>query len=391
MTNTDTRQEKLSNIRTRMSAAIKENDDKALEIVLTDYGKMISEEILSKVDNTVDFIDSSILAARNIRQLTSQEKSYYNKFIEAGKSADPRSAIANIEEDFPKTTINEVLDDIRHDHPLLDVIDFHNTSAITRWVYNTQPEQTAVWGELTSAITKELEGSIGVLEMTQCKLSAFMYIAQDLLDLGPNWIDLYIRNTLYEAISVGASTGIIDGTGKSMPIGMTRDLDGAVVSGEYPRKTAIEITDLSPKTYGDLLSTLAVDPRGYQRPVVNPIFAVNPADYFKIVFPATTILTPGGGYAKDVLPYPTRIIQDTGVPSGHAVMGIPRLYFMGIGLAKGGRIETSDEYKFLEDMRTYKIRFLGNGRPKDNKAFMLLDISKLEPTYPTVNTYKLGE
>lgn len=391
MTNTDNRQEKLAGIRSQMSAAVKSNDDKALETALADYGKMISEEILSKVNNTVDVIDSSILAARNVRQLTSQEKNYYKKFIEAGKSADPRAAIANIDEDFPKTTINEVLDNIRHDHPLLDVIDFHNTSAITRWVYNTQGQQTAVWGELTSAVTKELEGSIDVLEMTQCKLSAFMYIAQDLLDLGPNWIDLYIRNTLYEAVSVGASTGIIDGTGKNMPIGMTRDLDGAVVSGEYPQKTAIPITDLSPKTYGNLLSTLATDPNGFQRPVINPIFAVNPADYFKIVFPATTILTAGGGYAKDVLPYPTRIIQDTGVPSGKAVLGIPRLYFMGLGLAKNGRIETSDEYKFLEDMRTYKIRFLGNGRPKDNKAFMLLDISALEPTYPTVNTYKLGE
>lgn len=391
MTNTDNRQEKLVGIRAQMSAAIRDNDDKALEVALTDYGKMISDEILSKVDKTVDVIDSSILASRNIRQLTSQEKSYYKKFIEAGKSADPRAAIANIDEDFPKTTINEVLDDIRHDHPLLDVIDFHNTSAITRWVYNTQGQQTAVWGELTSAVTKELEGSIDVLEMTQCKLSAFMYIAEDLLDLGPNWIDLYIRNTLYEAVSVGASTGIIDGTGKNMPIGMTRDLEGAVVSGEYPRKTAKAITDLSPKTYGELLSTLATDPNGFQRPVVNPILAVNPADYFKIVFPATTILTSGGGYAKDVLPYPTRIIQDTGVPANHAVLGVPRLYFMGLGLGKNGRIETSDEYKFLEDMRTYKIKFYGNGRPKDNKAFLYLDISALEPTYPTVNTYKLGE
>jgi len=391
MTNTDNRQEKLADIRSQMSTAIKDNDDKALETALTSYGKMISEEILSKVNNTVDVIDSSILAARNVRQLTSQEKSYYKKFIEAGKSADPRSAIANIDEDFPKTTINEVLDNIRHDHPLLDVIDFHNTSAITRWVYNTKGEQKALWGELTSAVTKELEGSIGVLEMTQCKLSAFMYIAQDLLDLGPNWIDLYIRNTLYEAVSAGASAGIIDGTGKNMPIGMTRNLAGAVVDGEYPRKDAVPVTDLSPETYGELLSTLATDPNGFQRPVINPILAVNPADYFRIVFPATTILTSGGGYAKDVLPYPTRIIQDTGVPSGKAVLGIPRLYFMGLGLAKNGRIETSDEYKFLEDMRTYKIRFLGNGRPKDNNAFLFLDISALKPTYPTVNTKSLGE
>lgn len=391
MTNTDNRQEKLSDIRSQMGAAIRDNDDKALETALADYGRMITDEILSKVDNTVDVIDSNILAARNIRQLTSQERNYYNKFIEAGKSADPRSAITNITDDFPKTTINEVLDTVRHDHPLLDLIDFHNTTAITRWVYNTQGQQSAVWGELTAQITQELQGSIAVLEMTQCKLSAFMYISRDLLDLGPTWVDVYIRNTLYEAISVGAATGIVDGTGKNMPIGMTRDLEGAVVAGEYPRKTAVAVTELTPKVYGNLLSTLATDPNGYQRPVINPILVVNPADYFKIVFPATTILTTGGEYAKDVLPYPTRIIQDTAVPANHAVLGIPRLYFMGIGLSKNGRIETSDEYKFLEDLRTYKIKFYGNGRPKDNKAFLYLDISGLLPTYATVNTRELGE
>ena len=52
---------------------------------------------------------------------------------------------------------------------------------------------------------------------------------------------------------------------------------------------------------------------------------------------------------------------------------------MGMGLVKDGKIEYSDEYKFLEDYRTYKIRFLGEGRPKDNTAFKVLDISGLKP------------
>ena len=43
-----------------------------------------------------------------------------------------------------------------------------------------------------------------------------------------------------------------------------------------------------------------------------------------------------------------------------------------------------DSVKFLEDNRVYKIRLLGNGRPKDNKSFEVLDISGL-----TALTYKI--
>ena len=49
-----------------------------------------------------------------------------------------------------------------------------------------------------------------------------------------------------------------------------------------------------------------------------------------------------------------------------------------MGLVKDGKIEYSDEYKFLEDYRTYKIRFLGHGQAKDNKDFIVLDISDLK-------------
>ena len=58
---------------------------------------------------------------------------------------------------------------------------------------------------------------------------------------------------------------------------------------------------------------------------------------------------------------------------------------MGLGSSKNGKIELSDDYKFLEDLRTYKIKLYGNGFPKDDNAFLYLDIENLVPTYPTVN------
>lgn len=401
MTNPDVRQERLNDIRARMSAGVmammseetKETGSAEFEAALKDYQKVITDEILAKYEISKDVLDSNILAARGIRQLTSEERAYYTAIINAMKSADPRAAITNVNLDFPTTTINSVLEDIRTAHPLLDFIDFVNTTAVTKWLYNTEGEQTAVWGELTSAIVAELAGSIDKLDMTQCKLSALFSIPNDILDLGPEWVDIYIRSIMIEAYSVGLEYGVVDGTGKNMPIGMTRDVsdDVVITAGEYPRKTAIEVTTLDPATVGDLLSTLATSPSGKPRTVGRPILVINPIDYYQIVFPATTIRTVEGGYANNVLPIPVDIVQSTAVPSKHAIFGIARRYLMGIGLTKNGRIETSDQYHWAEDERVYKIKGFGNGRPKDNNAFLYLDITNLVPTYATVQNIPLGE
>ena len=52
---------------------------------------------------------------------------------------------------------------------------------------------------------------------------------------------------------------------------------------------------------------------------------------------------------------------------------------MGIGTAKSGKIEYSDEYHFLEDERIYLTKLYGHGEPMDNNAFQVLDISGLKP------------
>lgn len=62
-------------------------------------------------------------------------------------------------------------------------------------------------------------------------------------------------------------------------------------------------------------------------------------------------------------------------------MGLGNRYFMGLGVGgSGGKIEYSDEFKFLEDVRTYKIKLYGNGEPLDNTAFQYLDITNLKPS-----------
>ena len=363
--------------RDRLKQALEKGDTEEFSQAFMDYMSAIEQAILREAKGIVSISDSNILASRGVRQLTSKEREFYQKTIEAMQTYP--NSLNNLDVVMPETIINEVFDELKAEHELLSVIDFRNVTGLVRFLLNTNARQLAQWGPLNSEIVKELESGFKDIQLGQNKLSAYMLVSQDMLDLGPEWLDRYVRVVLYEALAFGLEYGIIKGTGKEMPIGMIRDLKGAVVDGEYPEKEARKVLDLEPVTYGDILADLAVNEKGFTRVVRNLVLIVNPVDYFRKIMPATTIRRPDGTYANDVLPYPTRIIQSTEVDEGKAVLGMAKRYFMGMGLVKNGKIEYSDEYKFLEDYRTYKIRFLGHGQPKDNNDFLVLDISELKP------------
>ena len=69
--------------------------------------------------------------------------------------------------------------------------------------------------------------------------------------------------------------------------------------------------------------------------------------------PATTVLAPDGTYRNDVFPFPTKVIQSVGVPANHAVIGLAKRYFMGIGPAKGGLIQMRLFILTFQALRTF--------------------------------------
>lgn len=368
-------------LREKLAMAFKSTDEGAIVAAFTDFAATMQAEILEDAKTFQMTADSTILARRGIHQLTMEESKFYMGIMDAMKNPSPQMAFAGIDAALPETVIENVLADIRANHPLLAAIRFQNTTALTKFIINKQGAQLAVWGPLNSAITKELSGAIGLLDLTLCKLSAFMPISKDMLAVGPQWLDAYVRATLAEAIALALETAIVTGTGKDEPIGMDRDVSEGVTvtAGVYPKKTAVAINDLSPETYGALLATLAEGPNGKQRPITKVLLVVSPADYFTKVFPATTVKAADGTYSKDVFPFPTEVIQSAAVAPGEAIVGIPEKYFMGIGAGtNGGKVEYSDDFRFLEDERVYLTKLYGNGRAMDNNAFLRLDISNLK-------------
>ncbi len=369
--------------------ALKSEDTAQVAQAFVDMAENIQQEVLERAKDAaaVEQMDAAALAARGLRQITSEEKRYYEALITAMKSGDPKQALANLDVTMPKTIIEDVFDSLKAEHRLLSVIDFNNTTYVTEWILNKNGKQKAVWGEITAEIEKELSGDFEKLDMVMFSLTAFMPVAKSMLDLGPTWLDSYVRQVLQDALYVGLEEGIVCGTGVKMPIGMMKDLNASkTAEAPYPDKTAVKVTAFTPEVYGGLIGKMAVSRNNRPRAVGDVIMVVNPVDYWQKVMPATTIQRPDGTFANNVLPYPTDVIQSEEVPSGKAVLGIAKQYFCGIGTGKDGVIEYDDSYKFLQRERVYAGHLYGNGKPKDNNSFLVLDISELKPAAYTVYT-----
>jgi len=370
----------LQELKDNLAVAMKSEDENAIAMAFTPFAEAIQQNVIEEFKTYQQTADSNILTTRGVHQLTADENKFYQGIIGAMQSADPRQAFTTLPTAYPTTIIDNVIADIKATHPLLDAITFTNTTVLTKMIVNKQGTQLAVWGALNTAITAELSGAIGEIDLTLCKLSAFMPISKDMLAVGPTWIDAYVRGVLSESIALATEEAIINGTGKDMPIGMNRSVadDVTVTAGVYPKKTALVVSDLKPVTFGAIAAKLAVAPNGKTRPVNNILMVVNPVDYFTNVFPSTTIRAVDGTYTYNVLPYPTTIIQSTAVAANSAIFGLADKYFMGIGAGtNGGKIEFSDEFRFLDDQRVYLTKMYGNGKALDDNAFILADITTM--------------
>lgn len=377
MQSEDLVQQKRTEIMQRMADATRDNNAEAFTQAWLELSDQIAQNLRAEFQQAQDVQDAGILAARGCRVLTSAEQKYYTTVIEAMKSDNPKQALTNANVVLPETTVDAVFEDLKSEHPLLSAINFQNTGALVKLLLSSSGG-AAAWGSINAEVTSELSAEFVEIDLTLCSLTAFLPVNRHMIDLGPAWMDRYVREVLGEALAVKLEVGIVDGNGKDAPIGMNKKLTGAV-DGVYSVKSAEAVTDFSPETYGTLLSQLSVNSKGKHRSISRVILVVNPADYFTKVFPATTVRGADGTFNSNVFPFPTDVYPSVGVPQGKAIMGIGKKYFMGIGTQAGGRIEFSDHVQFLQRNRVYMISLYGYGRALDENDFKYLDISGLKP------------
>ncbi len=258
-----------------------DNDAAGFAVAFDQMIESIGDSVRQDYADMVSETDSKVLASRGVRQLTSEETKYYQALSDALRSQNPKQALSNLSVVMPETVIDSVFEDLRTNHPLLSKITFTPTNSAIKMLVNTNDYQEATWGALCDEIIKELMSGFKEIETGMYKLSAFMPVCKAMLDLGPVWLDNYVRQVLYEALANGLEVAIVKGDGNGKPIGMTRQVgDGVTVTGGvYPEKEKIAVTDLSVKTMGNLLSKISVTEKGNQRTVSDVILLVNPTDY----------------------------------------------------------------------------------------------------------------
>ena len=376
----------------QMAEALDSGDQAAIALAWSAFGDSIANQIRKDIAAMSADADRAVLSSRGYRQLTAQESKWYQRFSEAAKAAKTKQAFIDLlghedaDDIMPETILDDVLRYLVENRPLLSKIRFQNAGYSSKWVINDNTVQRGGWGEIDAEIISEIKGALKVIDITQAKYSCYAIIPLDILDMGPVFIDSFIRSTLAEALGLGLEEGIVSGTGVNMPTGMMKNPNGSYnQSTGYPDKTAIKVTSFDPKGYGELCAKVAVTEKGKQRTFQKVDLVVSMVDYLTKVMPATTVLTANGnGYVRDQFPFPTEVIPCSSVPSGKAILGVLGDYTLAVGGSRNGNIEFDDSVGFLDDTRTFRLVQHAAGRAYDNNSFVVLDISDLDPAYITV-------
>ena len=382
-----------------MAAAMRSDDPEVQAAAWAQFHQSLTERLMADFEEVKQSNDSAILVQRGYRQLTTAETQWYQKLADAMRSANPKQAFVDIigedieAEIMPETIIEDVYRNLQEEHPLLQRVNFTYVKYATKWILNDHTATKAVWGKITDEITKQITSGFKVVAVNQSKLSAFAFIEKGMLDLGPTFLDAYVRAVLSEAMYCGLEYGIVAGTGVDEPIGIIRDIhEGVTVSTTdgYPKKTAVAVTKFDPASYGALLAQLAETEDGHKRSFAGVALLCNQKDYLTKIMPASTALTEDGRYVTGLFPFPTEVIITNEMADNEAAIGLLDEYDVLVGGEQNGVIEFSDEFKFVEDLRYFKVKQYATGRAFDNTSFILLNIQNLEPTYITVSALVSG-
>ena len=351
--------------------ATSEQVNAALEAYVTAIAEDAGKQVRAEYDELKNVTDNRVLEARGITTLTAEETKFYNEAVKTGGF--------DSEVVWPETILERVFENLQKDHPILSIINFTPTVGRVK-VIRARRTGVAVFGPLHKDLEGQLDSKFGASEFVQLALTAFFLVSNDTLDLGPRWIDRFINLSLTEAVRDIWAEKIITGTGNDEPIGLLKDLDGAVTAGVYPDKaTAGTLTFGKDKIVTEVASvmkklskfTYKVDKTDEgevkYRSVAGKVFLiVNPVNYWDIVSRITFAnLNNIYGSAMPFIDV-KNIIESVDVPENKLIAFVEGEYD-----ATQSRAEKVSVYKETFAMKRatlYAVDMLGNGYPTNNEA-----------------------
>jgi len=360
--------------------ATPEEMNSALEAYVTAVAEDAGKQVRMEYEELKNVTDNQVLQARGIPVLTADETKFYNEVAKAGGFDEKLT--------WPETIFERVFEDLQKDHPILKLVNFTPTVGLTKTI-RSRRKGVAVFGPLHKDVEGQLDAEFGVEETNQIALTAFFLISNDTLKLGARWINRYVRLCLSEAVKDAWAKKIITGTGKDEPIGLLKDLDGAVVGGVYPDKASVGTLTFKDSAtmvteFAELMTTMSeykhsigdddANATDETRLVDGKIYLIiNPANYYQVVA-RLTIQNANGVYVTN-MPFiaEDHIIQSVDVPKDKLIAFIENGYD-----ATQSQPEKVSEYNQTFAMKRatlYAIDMLGNGKPEDNYAAQIYDIA----------------
>lgn len=375
--------EKFTEAKNKLSQVLSNTESTETEVqnAYTEYFNVLQTEVSAAIRQqvTTEMNDQSILQARGVNVLTSEERKFFNAVIEKGGFTE--------ESILPVTTQNRVFDDLVKEHPLLSAIGLQNLGAVTRMI-TSDPTKAYAWGPLFGEIKGQVNAAFSEELFGQLKLTAFAVIPKDMLDLGPEWVELFVRTLLVESYKTGLEYGFVNGKGpaKNEPVGLMMDVNAD--TGAVTEKVSSGVLTFAPSDKGltvvkelyGVVKALSVDGKGKNRKVLNKIImVVNPIDAIAVQA-RNTIQTATGQWVTS-LPYNIRVVESDEMPVGKALFFVQGQYTA--ALAGGYQLNKFDQTLAIEDAMLYTIKQHANGKPKDNKAALVFDLEiDFETTIP---------
>lgn len=357
---------KLTSVLSNAEATEKDQAD-----AFQNYFDALQSDVVNTVRTQVndEMLDRSILQQRGQNVLTSEEMKFFNAVVQDGGFND--------ESILPVTTQERVFEDLVTEHPLLQAIGLQDLGAVTRFI-TSDPTKAFAWGKLFGDIKGQVNAAFDEETITSLKLTAFAAIPNDMLELGPEWIERYVRTLLVESYSVGLEYGFVNGRGAASdePVGLMKDV---AANGAVSDKASSGTLTFAPSDKGEIVagelygvvSALSTDEEGKSLKVLNRVvMVVNPVDAIGVQA-RNTIQTANGQWVM-ALPYNIQVVESEEVPVGKALFFVKGRYLAAI--AGGYKLKKFDQTLAMEDATLYTIKQFANGKPKDNKAALVYDL-----------------
>ena len=347
-----------------------EEQEKAFNNMFTALSKDVSETVKKEAQR--ELMDQNVLQARNAQNvLTSEEYEFFNAVALSGGF--------DTEAILPRTTIDRVFEQLQEQFPFLSTLNIQNLGAVTRYI-DSDPTKAYAWGNLFEGILGQVSTAFRERVVPANKLTAFAAIPNDMLELGPNYIERYVRTLLVQSYSTGLEQGMLNGRGAANkePIGLTMDVD-PVTSAVTPKVAAGTLT-FAPSQFGEtvvgelhqVVQFLSTDAAGNSVDAIgNIVMVVNPADYVSVMA-RNTIQTQAGSFVNN-LPFGITAVQSRAVTAGTAVFFNPTRY--SASLVGGVQIKKFDQTLAIEDATLYTLKQIAYGEPRDNKAAVVYNIN----------------